>query len=72
MVNKKFDKKDFSKVIPTEEQKNIRITFVMIKGVDLLKCVFLLTICEPDTDVGYFINLSISNTGKITIKEEEI
>lgn len=66
---KVFDKSSFASIVPKSELGKNLISFVAIRHVLDMSITLFMTICKPDSDVCYFIEMSISNDGKVTLKE---
>lgn len=66
---KVFDKSFFSSIVPKSELSKNLISFVTVKYVSDTSVTFFVTICKPDSDVCYYIEMVILNDGKVALKE---
>jgi Domain of unknown function (DUF4738) len=66
---KVFDKSFFSSIVPKSELPKNLISFVAVRYVSDTSVAFFVTICKPDSDVCYYIEMAISDNGKVALKE---
>lgn len=66
---KVFDKSFFSSIVPKSELLKNLISFVAVRYVSETSVTFFVTICKPDSDVCYYIEMVISNDGTVGLKE---
>ncbi|HMM05000.1 MAG: DUF4738 domain-containing protein [Prevotella sp.] len=72
ILKKKVNKNDFTSIIPKDKVQKYQIWSFDINNISDTLAIFSLNICVPDTDDCYSVLYSVSNTGKITISEEEV